>query len=163
MTDGLLTVFLRAAALFCAAVVGLLLSQTLSALLGRTVAFWEGGEAGLPVGVGGTALLFGAIPSYVLAAGLMRRLSGMTQLDTRYAAGVGLVQGACFLDVLLLVAVLVQHTASSFRVPPSLPPRLQVIYIFVNFAVAIVVSCVISAVVVAIVLRVRRRVRGEGN
>jgi hypothetical protein len=146
-------VLLDSALMFCAALAGLILNLALVPLPEGAVRFWEGGETAFAVGIGGTALLVGAVPSYLIAARLVERIGRIDRVGVRHVLAVGFLQGIFFLYALGLLG------AVSARITPSLGrfPRVwEMIYILANFAVALLVSCAVAAVVTAVVPFMRR-------
>jgi hypothetical protein len=123
------------------------------------VPFWIGGEAAMPLGIGGIALLIACIPSYLIASTLVARIARIPQLGAWQVLVVGFLQGLFFLYV--LVAISAMATRLTSRLGVRFPGIWELGYIFTNFATATLIACAVPAVLLAIVLRGRRNVRGN--
>lgn len=146
----------RSLLLFCAAIVGLVLGMFLGAFNEGAVPFWIGGEAAMPMGIGGIALLVACVPSYFIASSVIARIAKIARLAAWQVLVVGFLQGLSFLYVLVAVG------ATAARLTSMLGFRYtglwELAYIFTNFAAAILVTCAVPAVLLAVVLRGRRNV-----
>ena len=149
-----LTMLSRSALLFCAAIVGLLLIMTLGAFKQGAVPFWIGGEASMPLGIGGIALLLGCIPSYLLAARLVVRIAQVAQVDNWHVLVVGFFQGISLLYALVYVGVVTARIVSEMGI--RFPGLWEVAFILTNFALGVLISCVVPAVILAVILRMSR-------
>lgn len=115
----------------------------------------------MPLGIGGTTLLLGCIPSYLIAAWLVGRIARVTQIDKWYVLVVGFFQGTSLLYALVFVGAVTARAVSELGI--RFHGLLELTYIFTSLALGVFISCAVPAVILAVILRMsslRKRPRG---